>query len=433
MTSVDELYRRYLSNPSVCTDTRLLKRGDIFFALKGPSFNGNHFATRAIETGAAYVIVDEEEYVKDERHLLVEDVLTSLQDLARMHRRSLNIPVLAITGSNGKTTTKELVQRVLSAKFRTCATKGNLNNHIGVPLTILSLGPDAEMAVIEMGANHLNEIKQYCSIALPDYGLITNVGKAHLEGFGGFEGVKKGKGELYDWIAKNGKLIFLNADNPHLVSMASDRQVKSFSYGTIADAGIKGELLNSQPFLDIEWRMGNTRKVLQTQLSGEYNFENILAAICVGTFFGVDPAGIERAIASYVPDNSRSQVIHKSGNMILLDAYNANPTSMEAALKNFNALAQPHKLVFLGDMAELGTESQAEHRRILEIIRAGNYELVVLVGPEFGSAMKESDGVHFADAETAAAWVQTKNFRNKTILIKGSRAARMEIILEALK
>ncbi|MCC7233278.1 MAG: UDP-N-acetylmuramoyl-tripeptide--D-alanyl-D-alanine ligase, partial [Bacteroidia bacterium] len=346
MTSVDELYRRYLSNPSVCTDTRLLKPGDIFFALKGPSFNGNHFATRAIETGAAYVIVDEEEYVKDERHLLVEDVLTSLQDLARMHRRSLNIPVLAITGSNGKTTTKELVQRVLSAKFRTRATKGNLNNHIGVPLTILSLGPDTEMAVIEMGANHLNEIKQYCSIALPDYGLITNVGKAHLEGFGGFEGVKKGKGELYDWIAKNGKLIFLNADNPHLVSMASDRQVKSFSYGTIADAGIKGELLNSQPFLDIEWRMGNTRKVLQTQLSGEYNFENILAAICVGTFFGVDPAGIERAIASYVPDNSRSQVIHMSGNMILLDAYNANPTSMEAALKNFNALAQPHKLVF---------------------------------------------------------------------------------------
>ena len=433
MISTEELYSIYQRHPRISTDTRAIIPGSIFFSLKGPSFNGNAFAEKALELGAAYAVVDEPEFQKNDRCLLVGDGLIALQQLANYHRHQLTIPVLAVTGSNGKTTTKELIRAVLSKRYKTLATKGNLNNHIGVPLTLLSISPDIEFAVIEMGANHQGEIESYCKIAEPHYGLITNVGKAHLEGFGGFEGVKKGKGELYAWIASHSKTIFLNGNNSILHEMAKDHKVQyAVVYGTEEGFDCCGALITDSPTLELKWKQGDHSGHISSQIIGAYNFENILAAVCIGNYFGVSAEAIDEAIAAYVPDNSRSQVVKKGTNTIILDAYNANPTSMEAALKNFAALPDPHKLVCIGDMAELGEESRAEHERIMQLLKKIPAEKFILVGKNFGAFKDQLDCLYFQTSDEAANWVKKNPVKNSVILVKGSRSTMMEKVAEAL-
>ena len=430
---MNSLYEVFKNHPIICTDSRSVVSGCIFFSLKGPNFNGNTFAEKALELGAVCAVIDEAQYKKDERYILVDNVLITLQQLANHHRKHLTIPVLAITGSNGKTTTKELIRNVLSKKYRTIATKGNLNNHIGVPLTILSITKDTEFAVIEMGANHQNEIDSYCRIAEPDYGLITNVGKAHLEGFGGFEGVKKGKGELYSWIAKNGKGIFLNGNSNDLIAMAKEFKFpQTVLYGTGQEFYCIGELESDEPFLKVNWKCGNTKSIINAQLIGRYNFENILSAICIGNFFEINPDDINDAIESYVPDNSRSQIIKKKSNTIILDAYNANPTSMVAALDNFRKISAQHKIVFLGEMAELGEESFAEHQKIISVLVRESYDKIILVGENFKSFSDKIKGLYFDDSEKATSWLKQNPLEDSFILIKGSRSSKMEKIMEAL-
>ena len=432
MTSIPELYAIYRRHSIICTDTRSLTDGCIFFALKGPSFNGNTFAATALEQGAAFAVVDEPQFATNDKCLLVPDVLTALQELAHYHRRQLKIPVLAITGSNGKTTTKELARAVLSKKFKTLATRGNLNNHIGVPLTLLSITDDIEFAVVEMGANHQQEIAGYCRYAEPDFGLITNVGKAHLEGFGGFDGVKKGKGELYSFLSSSDKTIFMNADNAHLQEMASQRNASHlFRYGTGSDVDCKGKLLSEQPFLIIQWSCEDQQGEVHSHLVGTYNFENILSAIAIGNYFGVESNDIDKAIADYIPDNSRSQLMQRGSNTLILDAYNANPTSMEAALKNFSSMTGKNKIVCLGDMAELGDATDAEHERIVRILATENFSDVILVGKNFGKYSAQLSCHHFSDSGEAANWLKEQSIADSTVLIKGSRSSRMEKLLEA--
>jgi len=432
--TIEALYSVFKKHPVVCTDTRTVSSGCIFFALKGAIFNGNTFAQEALSKGASYAVVDEKEFAKDERCILVDDVLKTLQLLANYHRRQLKCPVLAITGSNGKTTTKELTTKILSKKFKTQATKGNFNNHIGVPLTVLSASAETEFLIVEMGANHLNEIASLCTIAEPDYGIITNVGKAHLEGFGSFEGVMKGKGELYDFLAKHDRLAFVNSDNSLLAAMVATAQVKHIvQYGTNA-ADCRGVLVEAFPFLKIEWETGKAQHQVSTHLIGDYNFENILAAICIGNYFGVDAVDINAAVAEYIPDNNRSQIINKGSNTIILDAYNANPTSVAAALKNFAAMDTngKEKIVMLGEMAELGKDSGEEHQRIVQLIEELSFKSVFLVGSKFNPSPM---GIHFSAFQTvedATKHVRQLALKNSFILIKGSRSAKMEKILEAL-
>ena len=433
MVSIEKLYDIYKSNPLISTDSRSIIPGSLFFALRGPNFNGNSFAEMALSKGAAYVVIDEAAYQKNHQHLLVDDALKALQSLANYHRHQLKIPFLAITGSNGKTTTKELIRNVLSKKYRTVATKGNLNNHIGVPLTILTVTMDTEFAVIEMGANHQKEIDSYCQITEPDYGLITNVGKAHLEGFGGFEGVKKGKGELYSRISRHGKSIFLNGNNGELDAMIKEYKFsRIIRYGTDQEFYCSGELVSEQPLLKINWKCENKKGTINSQLVGYYNFENILSAVCVGNYFDVNPDDINDAIETYIPGNSRSQIIKKNSNTIILDAYNANPTSMEAALNNFRKISASHKIVFLGDMAELGEESFEEHKRIATILNGDKYDKVILVGKNFGEFSDGFNRLHFDDSGNAASWLKKNPIENSFILIKGSRPSQMEKIMEAL-
>lgn len=434
MISPEELYSIYLNNPIICTDTRSIQKGSIFFALKGPNFNGNSFAEAAIEQGAAYAVIDEPKFRKDDRYILVEHGLKALQELANYHRRQLKIPFLAITGSNGKTTTKELIRAVLSKKFKTLATKGNLNNHIGVPLTILSIDKSIEFAVIEMGANHQGEIESYCHIAEPDYGLITNVGKAHLEGFGGLSGVKKGKRELYHWLDENGIKIFINGDNGDLGEMASQIDPRKLVfYGTNSAFDTFAVLKKSQPELVISWKSGLQQGQHTCRLIGAYNFENVVAAVAVGNYFGVEAHLIDLAISSYMPDNSRSQRLQKGSNSIILDAYNANPSSMEAAIKNFSQLSDKNKVICIGDMAELGEDSEKEHKRILQLLKDVSYQQLILVGKNFNKFSNELDCMSFENAELASDWIKKNPLKSKTILIKGSRSTKMETILEAIQ
>jgi len=433
MISIPDLYTLFHQHPSISTDSRHIAPGSIFFALKGDNFNGNAYAKQALDKGAAYAVVDEAAYSDDDRCLLTEDVLTTLQQLANHHRRQLKIPVIGITGSNGKTTTKELLYAVLAEKYKTFATKGNLNNHIGVPLSILSITAEHEMAVIEMGANHRKEIEQLCGIALPNYGLITNVGKAHLEGFGGMEGVKKGKGELYDYISKSGGKIFLNGDNAILLEMAGTYGITNpIVYTTARESSCKGELLSSHPFLTVAWTCGKNHGEVHSQLIGAYNLENILAAICVGNYFDVDAQQVKHAIESYAPDNSRSQVVLKGDNKIILDAYNANPTSMAAALKNFSELRDTRKVVFLGEMAELGDESEREHQALADLLNAMQFDELVLVGKKFKAVKLAKKYECLDSSEEAAAYAKQKKYTHASILIKGSRSMKMEKVLEAL-
>jgi len=419
---IPELYELYRQYPSVQTDTRKLKKGDIFFALRGPNFNANEFAETALDNGAAYAVIDDAAYRAHTRTILVEDVLTTLQQLALYHRNRFDIPFIAITGSNGKTTTKELVHAVLNTTFRTYTTAGNLNNHIGVPLTLLGIKDDAEMAVIEMGANHRGEIASYCVWARPDHGLITNVGKAHLEGFGGYEGVKKGKGELYDHLRSCKGTAFVMWDYEYLREMSRGIE-KVFTYGT-SDADVTGELIESEPFL----KVAVNDMTISTQLVGSYNLPNVLAAVAIGRYFNVPDKKIRQAIESYSPSNSRSQLIEKEEVRIILDAYNANPSSMKAAIENFEKIPAGDKILVLGAMAELGEESLDEHRTIVELIGRYRWKEVILVGGDFLKV--DTPYTTFPDAYAAGAWLKQQDLRGSFLLVKGSRSMRMERTIE---
>ena len=421
----EALYQLYQQHPSVQTDTRKLKEGDIFFALKGPNFNGNLFAKQALEAGAAYAVIDEAVDGMDDRFILVEDVLSSLQELAGYHRQQFSIPFIAITGSNGKTTTKELVYTVLASHFKTYTTQGNLNNHIGVPLTLLSIPADAEMAVIEMGANHQKEIAGYCVYTDPTHGIITNCGKAHLEGFGGIEGVRKGKGELYDYIRSHNGTIFRFNDFDYLHEMSKGIE-KVIGYGT-HEGAITGEVMASEPFLEVRITKGASFTQVSTQLVGAYNVSNVLCAIAIGKTFGVPDEKIKDAIETYIPSNSRSQMVEKDGNHIILDAYNANPTSMRAAIENFAKLKAPSKVLMLGGMMELGEDSITEHQQIIDLINNYPWQNVVLVGGDFKNTTHNH--LFFTNSTEAANWFKQQNFSGTHFLIKGSRSMQMEKIL----
>ncbi len=422
----EELYKIYLAHPSILTDTRKLKSGDLFFALKGPNFNGNLFAKQALDAGAAYAITEEATEFNDERIIKVADVLAALQQLAKHHRQQFGIPFLAIMGSNGKTTTKELIHEVLSTSYKTYTTEGNLNNHIGLPLTILKIKSDAEIAVIEMGANHQKEIEEYCKYTMPTHGLITNCGKAHLEGFGGIEGVKKGKGELFDYLRVNDGAAFIMQDYDYLKEMSIGiHDIKT--YGT-KDADITGEVKNSVGLLEVKITKGTAIDSIKTQLVGEYNLPNVLAAVAIGKYFKVADEKIKSALENYVPSNSRSQLIEKETNKIILDAYNANPTSMKAAIENFAKMSGDNKVLMLGGMMELGEESIAEHQSIISIIDNFKWKTVVLVGGDYHKL--QHPYINFENSLQAQEWLKLQQFENAQLLIKGSRSMKMERVLE---
>ncbi|MBS1921178.1 MAG: UDP-N-acetylmuramoyl-tripeptide--D-alanyl-D-alanine ligase [Bacteroidetes bacterium] len=422
----EELYKIYRQFSSIQTDTRKLKPGDLFFALKGGNFNGNHFAKKAIESGAAFAVIDEKEFEIPGKTILADDVLTTLQQLAKHHRQQFTIPFLAITGSNGKTTTKELIHTVLSTTYKTYTTEGNLNNHIGIPLTLLKIKPDAELAVVEMGANHIGEIASYCNIALPTHGIITNCGKAHLEGFGSEEGVRKGKGELYDHLKVINGTAFIMWDYNYLQEM-SKGITKIITYGT-HNAELEGITIESEPFLKIKFQKGTSLSSVQTHLVGDYNLPNVLAAVAVGKYFKTPDEKIGAAIENYIPSNNRSQWIEKGSNKIILDAYNANPSSLKQAIDNFAKMHAPDKILILGSMAELGEHSTREHQLIIEQIQKYKWANVILVGGGFEKI--NSPYRWFKNSEDAGNWFQQQHFQNHTILIKGSRSMQMEKVTE---
>jgi UDP-N-acetylmuramoyl-tripeptide--D-alanyl-D-alanine ligase len=423
---IDELYQLFLKHPAIQTDTRKLQTGDLFFALKGPSFNGNVFAQQALDAGAAYAITDEPVNFVSDRIIQVADVLTTLQQLAKHHRQQFTIPFIAITGSNGKTTTKELVHEVLSTTFKTYTTTGNLNNHIGIPLTILKVKADAEMAVVEMGANHQKEIESYCKYTLPTHGLITNCGKAHLEGFGGEEGVKKGKGELFEYLRDNNGTAFIMYDYEYLRQMSNG--IKNLvTYGTLNNTETIGVLAPGSNFLKVNIVKGANIESITTQLVGDYNLPNVLAAVCLGKYFGVADEKIKTALESYVPTNSRSQLIEKDSNTIILDAYNANPTSMKAAIENFAKMQGDKKILLLGGMMELGEDSIKEHEAIINTINNYTWQNVVLVGGDYYKL--KHPYINFENALQAKDWFAQKQFNNTHILIKGSRSMEMERVI----
>jgi len=431
-TPTTEIYGLVTSPGSqITTDSRNVPPGSVFMALRGEQFNGNHYAAAALASGAAFAVVDDPEVCHDQRCLLVPEVLKTLHELAKIHRKKLNAKILAITGSNGKTTTKELIHAVLSQKYHTISTAGNLNNHIGVPLTILRTPPDAEMLIVEMGANHIGEIKALCQIADPEYGIITNIGHAHLEGFGSFEGVVQAKGELYDDLAaKEGGLIFLHSNDPLLCSMAHQRGLKSISYGS-PDAQINGYADTMDLILTLCWQYGSIESKIQTQLAGHYNLPNVLAAIAVGTFFEVPVHRINQALESYTPVNNRSQVIETGNNRVISDCYNANPSSMTEAIKTFTSLGDTKGMMILGDMLELGEYSPEEHRRIARLA-SENANQLFFVGEQFFSLRDEMPGICFEKVDFLIDWLQNNTPTGMNILVKGSRGIRLERVLPFL-
>lgn len=431
---IEDLYSLYKKFPEVSTDTRNILPGSIFFALKGANFDGNVFAKQALESGAKYAVIDDESYWEnDGRHILVENVLGTLQELAAYHRRQLNIPFIGITGTNGKTTTKELVYAVLSQEYKVFATKGNLNNHIGVPLTLLAIDESIEVAIIEMGANHVGEIAFLCRIAQPDFGLITNVGKAHLEGFGSFEGVKKAKGELYDHIAAHQGTVFLQTDNSFLREMLAQRKIdRIIRYGFSSTGDVSGELISADPLLTIKWKeKEKDYHVVTTNLTGSYNTENILAAACVGLALDLTPEQINKGIESYIPQNNRSQITKTDKNTVIADFYNANASSMAAALDNIGVITADKKAVILGDMFEMGDESPREHQVVVEKARLIPVELRVFVGKAFYGQKDRADH-YFATTEEAKDFLKKLKLKGYTILLKGSRGMAFEKLMEVL-
>lgn len=424
MTGIEDLYDKFLSSTGICTDTRNITEGSLFFALKGENFNGNDYAQQALDKGCSYAVVDEESSEDNPRFVDVIDSLKALQELAKYHRKQLATPIIALTGSNGKTTTKELMHKVLASKYNVLATSGNLNNHIGVPLTLLRLKKEHELAIIEMGANHQGEIEQYCQVALPNYGLITNIGLAHLEGFGGEQGVLKGKSELFKYIDSKGGTIFFNSSDPKLNTLELKTD-KIINYGT---KGITGELLASDPKLSFKYVDGDYQSdEISTQLVGGYNFINMLAAICVGRHFDVDHKDIENALTQYTPDNNRSQLL-EGKNKLVLDAYNANPSSMKAALQNF-ANMDGDKLCILGDMLELGEVADDKHTEIYQLTRELGLDSY-FVGPIFS---KIGANESFPSTDILLEYIIENPQENRTILIKGSRGMRLERLVDLLK
>ena len=426
--SISDLYEIYKSYPQVQTDTRQLKKGDLYFALKGPNFNGNEFALQALEQGAAYSIVDEPVDASEQlqkRILLVEDVLSSLQALAKFHRAQFNIPFIAITGSNGKTTTKELVAAVLSSHYTIYTTKGNLNNHIGVPLTLLSIQQDAQFAIIEMGANHLKEIESYCSYTLPTHGMITNCGKAHLEGFGSEEGVRKGKGELFDYLRAHQGTVFLMQDFDYLVKMTQGIS-NIIGYGK-EHGQIQGDAIDHNGMLTVQLKKGIEIDSIQTHLVGNYNLPNVLAAVAIGHHFKVPNDKIKMAIENYIPSNSRSQLLNWNNNEVILDAYNANPSSMKLAVENFAKMNKQNKMVCLGGMRELGADTLMEHQMLIDQLKETNWKQVMLVGSEFKPC--NHNFLYFDTVLEAKAWLQAQELKGYTLLIKGSRGIQMEQLI----
>ncbi|MCZ4243272.1 UDP-N-acetylmuramoyl-tripeptide--D-alanyl-D-alanine ligase [Pedobacter punctiformis] len=433
MITTEILYAHFLENLQISTDTRNIIKGSLFFALKGDHFNANEFAAQALENGASFAIIDEEKYKISDRYLLVEDVLTSLQDLARHHRNQLNIPVIGLTGSNGKTTSKELVNAVLAERYKTFATFGNLNNHIGVPLSILSIRNDVEVAIIEMGANHQKEIELLCTIAQPTHGIITNVGMAHLDGFGGFEGVKKGKAELYAYLKKTNGYTFINRDNSYLMEMSTAAGLnKLIFYGTETGNTIKGQLKSSDPFIEVDWTNHEEESSVKTHLTGSYNFENILAAICIGDFFDMNPESINQGLANYQPKNNRSQLTKTDRNTVICDFYNANPSSMSAALNNISVLTADQKTAILGDMFELGPESAIQHELIAKQAFESGLNEIIFIGKDFYAYKDNTKAKFFKTPNEAAAYLQENPIKNNMILLKGSRGMKLESLLQYL-
>lgn len=422
--SLPELHSLFLKSTGVCTDTRSLQSGQLYFALKGDNFNGNRFAHQALKQGALKAVIDEETY-KNEDTILVKDVLKSLQELASYHRNYLNIPIIGLTGSNGKTTTKELINAVLSQKFKTFATQGNFNNHIGVPLTLLSMSIETEIGIVEMGANHQKEIEALCEIAQPNYGLITNFGKAHLEGFGGIEGVIKGKSELYAHLKKREGTAFVYDLDPIQIKQSKGIKLVK-TYGSL-DSDYPIVLENTDPTI----RIKHQNEHITTQLIGAYNFTNIAVAAAMGSHFEVGPDQIKKGLESYIPDNNRSQLVTKGRHKIILDAYNANPTSMAAAIQNLHLQKKEHTVAFIGDMFEVGKTAIEEHQQILHLAHTLGIKQVFAMGPSFGKSTPENDEQNVFESYDAFVKAYLSNLPNKcTILIKGSRGMKMERILE---
>ncbi len=415
---IEQLYKLFTESYLVDTDTRKIRKGSLFFALKGDNFNGNMFAKQAIDKGAKYAIIDESEYSQNSSTILVDNVLETLQKLANYHRNKLNIPIISLTGSNGKTTTKELINAVISKKYKTLATTGNLNNHIGVPLTLLTMTPETEIGIVEMGANHLKEIENLCKIAEPNFGYITNFGKAHLEGFGSVEGVIKAKSELYDFLRNNNETAFVNADDSLQIKQSTGIKTVEFSTNEI-------QFIEANPFVKVRFKNSE----INSQLIGKYNFNNIAAAIAIGNYFNISIENIKEGIENYIPSNNRSQIIEKGTNKIILDAYNANPSSMTAALENFHQLKAENKVIFLGDMFELGNDSKTEHQKIADLVAAYNFNEVYLIGKAF-STTNAKNAFIYDSFETFKSSNSKLNFTHSTILIKGSRGMALERILD---
>lgn len=425
---IQQLYQIYQQHPVITTDSRDCPQGSIFFALKGESFDGNKFAASAIEKGCAYAVIDNAEYQKDDRFILVNDVLQTFKDLAREHRRQFNIPVIGITGTNGKTTTKELIASVLSEKYNTLFTQGNFNNDVGVPKTLFRLNEQHEIAVVEMGASHPGDIKTLVETVEPTCGLITNVGKAHLQGFGSFEGVKKTKGELYDYLKAHDALVFINGNNEHLLQMALSRDIcRAIEYGTQEDCQVNGNIISCAPFLKFQWNSNvdgiNVQQEIQTHLIGSYNIDNMLAAIAIGLHFGVSPEQIHHALSNYIPTNNRSQMEETGKNHLVVDAYNANPSSMKAALDNFHLMEVSPKMAILGDMRELGEASAEEHQKAVDLMQEYGFENIWLVGDEFGNT--QCNYRKFKDVEEVKAAIIAEDIKGFNILIKGSNSTKL--------
>lgn len=424
--NIQDIHNLFLQCKSLSIDTRKIEKESMFFAIKGENFDANTFAEEALKLGALFVVIDNPTYFIDERTVLVENSLETLQELAKFHRNYLKLPIVALTGSNGKTTTKELINVVLSKKYKTKATIGNLNNHIGVPLTLLSFTKETEIGIVEMGANHKKEIEFLCEIAQPDYGYITNFGKAHLEGFGGVEGVIEGKSEMYKYLAKNDKLVFLNLEDS--IQVEKSTGIKKFTFGTNnvnADLQIKN--ITANPFVVIDYINFN----VESHLIGLYNANNINAAVSIGKYFEVDDKSIKEAIENYIPENNRSQLLKKGSNQIILDAYNANPSSMAVAIANFIQLENKNKIMILGDMFELGNESKEEHKYIVDTLANQDVSVCYLIGKYFyENKISNSNITFFETFDDFASYLKTKIFQDNTILIKGSRGMALERTLE---
>ena len=427
--NIQDIHNLFLQCKSVSIDTRKIEKDSMFFAIKGENFDANTFAVKALELGALFVVVDNASYVIDERTILVENSLESLQALAKFHRAYLKLPIIALTGSNGKTTTKELINVVIAKKYKTKATVGNLNNHIGVPLTLLSFTKDTEIGIVEMGANHKKEIEFLCEIAQPDFGYITNFGKAHLEGFGGVEGVIQGKSEMYEYLAKNDKLVFVNLEDP--IQIEKSAGIKSFTFGiNNANADLKINSIKANPFVVIDYDNFSVK----SHLIGLYNANNINAAIAIGYYFKVEEEDMKQAIETYIPENNRSQLLRIDSNQIILDAYNANPSSMAVAITNFLQLENQNKVMILGDMFELGDESKQEHKLIVDSLLNQNKSECYLIGKSFYENKVAQENIQFFDTFDAfVAHLKTIHFKDNTILIKGSRGMALERTLEYIK